>query len=313
MEIFQTGTSLLERKQFGDDFLYNFHGFWFTLLFLQGTQELLKQFKPLPNDVILASFPKTGTTWLKSLLYAIVNRSSIDELTRNHPHLLVPQLELQIYGPQAISPPLFPSLDPSSANRIFQTHLPYQILEETVNSSDCRVIYVVRNPKDTLVSVWHFVNSLELAKTAQWPLEEVVDQFCEGFLPFVPYYDHVLEYHKKSMERPKKFFFITYEELKSDPKTHVKKLAEFLGCPFDNEELVEEVVRSCSIETLRNHDVSKSSDVFSFYEFRYNSYFRKGQVGDHKSYLTNDMIDRIDTITREKFQGSIFKHEADSS
>ncbi|KAG5527752.1 hypothetical protein RHGRI_028633 [Rhododendron griersonianum] len=291
------------------NYLIKFHGFWFTPFFLQATEELLKHFKPLPNDVILASFPKTGTTWLKSLLYYIVNRSSIDQLTRSNPHKLVPQLELQVYGPHATSPPPFPSPDTSSSNRIFGTHLPYQIIGETVYTSDCRVVYVARNPKDTLVSMWHFVNTLEMFKTFPWPLEDFVDNFCKGHIAFGPYYDDVLGYHKESMERPKKFFFITYEELKRDPKTHVTKLAEFLGYPFDNEEQVEEVVRSSSIETLRNHEVNKSTDSFSFFEFPHNSYFRKGQVGDHKNYLTKDMINRIDTITREKFQGSILNHE----
>ncbi|KAF7129404.1 hypothetical protein RHSIM_Rhsim10G0059700 [Rhododendron simsii] len=313
MEI-QPDTSQPEVKQIGDhdsvDSLNQFHGFWLTPINLQATQELLEHFKPISNDVILASFPKTGTTWLKSLLYAIVNRSSIDQLTRNHPHVLVPQLELQVYGPRAISPPPFPSPDTSPSNRIFSTHLPYQIIGETIDSSDCHVVYVTRNPKDTLVSVWHFINSMEKFKTAPWPLEEAVDSFCKGCVPFGPYYDHVLGYQKQSVDRPKKFFFITYEELKSDPKTHIKKLADFLECPFDNEEQVEDVARSCSIETLRNHEVNKSGDIF--YYFPYNSYFRKGQVGDHKNYLTKDMIDRIDTITNDKFQGSIFKHEADS-
>ncbi|KAH7846557.1 hypothetical protein Vadar_015392 [Vaccinium darrowii] len=101
------------------------------------------------------------------------------------------------------------------------------------------------------------------------------------------------------------------KELKSDPKTHVKKLAEFLGCPFDNKEQVEEVVRSFSIETLRNHDVNKSSNIV--YKFPYGSYFRKGLVGDHTNYVTKDMIDRIDTSPREKFQGSIFKYDTDTS
>ncbi|KAG5527753.1 hypothetical protein RHGRI_028634 [Rhododendron griersonianum] len=314
MEIQNQGfdSSIAQAKWRGDVIFYQFHGFWFTPLFLQGTQELLNQFKPLSGDVILASFPKTGTTWLKSLLYSIINRSSIDQLARNHPHQLVPQLELQVYGPQwSFAPPNFPSPCTSPSNRIFGTHLPYQIFGKIANSSDCRVVYVARNPKDTLVSFWHMVNTTEMAKRAPWPLEDAVDKFCDGFLPFGPYYEHVLGYQKESIERPKKFFFITYEELQSDTKTHVKKLAEFLGCPFDNEEQVEEVVRSCSIETLRNHEVNKSSDVSKFFPLPLNSFFRKGHVGDHKNYLTKDMIERIDGITSEKFRGLIFKHEAD--
>lgn len=110
----------------------------------------------------------------------------------------------------------------------------------------------------------------------------------------------MLEYKKQSTERPKKIIFVTCEELGSNPKTHVKKLAEFLGYPFDNEGQVEELFTSCSVETLRNHDVNKSNNFI--HKFPYDSYSRKGQVGDHKNYLT-----------KEEFHGSIFKNEADSS
>ncbi|XP_058185578.1 cytosolic sulfotransferase 9-like [Rhododendron vialii] len=213
-------------KYWRENVLYQFQGFWFNPKHLQATKQELDHFKPLPNDVILASFPKTGTTWLKALLYSVINRpSSINQLVTNHSHELVPSLEMQVYGrPVANSPPgHFPS-NTSSSTRILSTHIPYQILGETLNSSDCR---------------------------------------------------------KESLERPEKFFFITYEELKSNPITHVKRLAEFLGCPFvgeDMEKQVEVVVRSCSIETLKNHEVNKSSDVPSWSMVPYDAFFRKGQL-----------------------------------
>ncbi|KAF7129939.1 hypothetical protein RHSIM_Rhsim10G0059200 [Rhododendron simsii] len=294
-------------KSWGGIVLNQFQGFWFLPRYLLGTKQVLDHYKPLPNDVILASFPKTGTTWLKALLYSVINRASINQLVTNHPHELVPSLEMQVYGgPVANSPPHFPSNTSSSAS-IFSTHIPYQILGETLNSSDCRVIYVARNPKDTLISLWHFENSIYLGqKREPQPLEDIVTSFCEGSVTFGPYFDHVLGYQKESLERPEKFFFITYEELKSDPNVHVKRLAEFLGCPFvgeDMEEQVEEVVRSCSIETLKKHEVNNSSVVPSWTIVPYKSLFRKGQVGDHMNYLTNDMIEQIDAITREKFRG----------
>lgn len=79
------------------------------------------------------------------------------------------------------------------------------------------------------------------------------DKFCHGLIPCGPYYDHVMGYKKLSMERPENVFFITYEELRTDPITHAKKLAEFLGCPFEGEneeEQVQEVVKNCSFEVL---------------------------------------------------------------
>lgn len=115
---------------------------------------------------------------------------------------------------------------------------------------------------------------------------------------------------ERELERPKKFFFITYEELKSKINTHVKRLAEFLGCHIeceDAEEQMERVVRSCSIETLKNHEVNKSSDVPSWSMVPYDAFFRKGQVGDPANSLNNDMIEHINKITREKFHRSIFE------
>ncbi|KAG5527749.1 hypothetical protein RHGRI_028629 [Rhododendron griersonianum] len=160
----------------------------------------------------------------------------------NHPHDLVPSLELQVYGGGLVladnSPPHLPSNTPVSTS-ILSTHIPYQILGETLNSSDCRVVYVARNPKDTLVSLWHFENSEYLRETEPIPLEDIVSKFCEGTVMFGPYFEHVLGYHKESLGRPEKFFFITYEELKSDPNVHVKRLAEFLGCPFVGEDMEE--------------------------------------------------------------------------
>lgn len=292
----------------GESVVNQFQGFWFHPIHLQATKQVLDNFKPLPTDVILASFPKTGTTWLKALLYSVINRPSINQLVTNHPHELVPSLEMQVYGrPVANSPPdHFPSNTSSSAS-IFSTHIPYQILGETLNSSDCRIIYVARNPKDTLISLWHFENSMYLGqKREPQPLEDIVSKFCGGSVIYGPYFDHVLGYQKESLERPEKFFFITYEELKSDPNIHVKRLAEFLGCPFvgeDTEEQVEEVVKSCSIETLKKHEVNNSSDVPSWTIVSYKSFFRKGQVGDHMNYMTEDMIERIDAIMSEKFHG----------
>nr|GME05086.1 cytosolic sulfotransferase 5-like [Ipomoea batatas]GME20871.1 cytosolic sulfotransferase 5-like [Ipomoea batatas] len=153
-----------------------------------GTQQAIVEFNPRPTDIILASFPKTGTTWLKSLLYSIINPSSLDSLVNNSPHDLVPCLELDVYG-ESSKPNILSSSDDT---RIFQTHIPYQLLGKIIESSGCRVVYVTRNPKDTLNSLWHFVNKSKVDEDAPWELEEAVEKFCPGVVPCGPYYEHVL-------------------------------------------------------------------------------------------------------------------------
>jgi len=52
-----------------------------------------------------------------------------------------------------------------------------------------------------------------------------------------PYWDHVLGYWKASLERNKhKVLFLRYEEVIEDPLAELKRLAEFIGCPFTSDE-----------------------------------------------------------------------------
>ncbi|KAI3457290.1 hypothetical protein Pfo_013953 [Paulownia fortunei] len=304
-------SSLSKEKWWGDDCLYQVGGFWLLPEFIQPIDRVIKHFKPLPSDIILASFPKTGTTWLKSLVFSIVHRSSKHRLATEHSHELVPILEVQVYANSNEPPMITPSSSINHSRRIFSTHIPYQLLAGTLDLSESRVVYVTRNPKDTLISTWHFVNKWKKARELPWPLEVAADKFCHGLIPCGPYYDHVMGYKKSSLEMPKILFFLTYEELKNDPKTHLKKLAEFLGCPFegkDIEEQVQEVVKSCSFDVLSNHEVNKSEESPTWFQLPYNSFFRKGAVGDHKNYLTDETIERIDSLTREKFHSSGFMY-----
>ncbi|KAK4426273.1 Cytosolic sulfotransferase 5 [Sesamum alatum] len=308
-------------KWCGHIILYKFQGFWFTETYLETTKKVLETFKPLPGDVILASFPKTGTTWLKAILHSIIHHSRQHEnhpLTLNHPQDLVPSLETNLYvenGPEldgGNENPEFLAVEDLQEARILATHIPYQILGDILNSTDCKVVYVTRNPKDTVVSLWHFLQKSSDVEKDQWAVEAAVDQFCRGVVPFGPYYDHVLAYRQESLNRPEKVYFLTYEELKQKSKDHVRKLGEFLGFPFDEsekgEEKIDEIVKMCSFESLSSQQVNKSDDNPSVFPLPYSSFFRKGEVGDYKNYLEDEMIAKIDAVTEEKFHACGFMY-----
>ncbi|XP_019167731.1 PREDICTED: cytosolic sulfotransferase 17-like [Ipomoea nil] len=295
-----------EEKWWGDNHLQQINGFWFMPLIIPRIHRVLAEFKPRPTDVILGSFPKTGTTWLKSLLYSIINRSSLDSLVNNNPHDLVPFLEIQVYGDHESSDSSTHLSSSEDTTRIFSTHIPYQLLGKTLESSGCRVVYVARNPKDTLNSLWHFANKWKMAEESPWELEEAVEKFVSGTVPNGPYYEHVMGYKMASLKNPGNLFFITYEELKKDTKTHVKRLAEFLGCPFEEDKEVEEIVKCSSFEVLKNHEVNKSEEYTTWVPTPYNSFFRQAKVGDYTNHFSDDAIKRIDALTEEKFHKSGF-------
>ena len=106
---------------------------------------------------------------------------------------------------------------------------------------------------------------------------------------------------------------LRYEDLQTEPIVHVKTLAEFMGQPFsledDQEGVVHKMIKLCSFENLSNLEVNKIGTLAaSPTRVRANDvYFRRGKAGDWKNHLTTEMVECLDRITKEKFEGTRVK------
>ncbi|CAN4124531.1 unnamed protein product [Withania somnifera] len=243
---------------------------------------------------------KTGSTWLKAICLRIMqgNKEDEDLLVKDNPHFYVPMIEAMNYFAKSLAHDLYTMPTP----KLFHTHLPYRVLPNTIKNSDnCKIIYITRNPKDTLISMWHFFGYDRTQRSEKlhyhsllenfFPLEEVVESFCNRVHLYGPFFEHVLEYREESKKRPHKILYLKYEDLKMDPKKEVKRIALFLGKPFDNEEDLEIVFKKCSLERLKNLEVNKSGSLFFV-------------VGDWKNHMTPEIQEQLDKITGLKLQGS---------
>ncbi|XP_010499319.1 PREDICTED: cytosolic sulfotransferase 7-like [Camelina sativa] len=288
--------------------LCKYQGCWYDSKTMQGILNFQRGFEPQDTDIVIASFPKSGTTWLKALTVALLERSkhsSSDDhpLLLDNPHGLVPFLELIF----ETSKPDMTNI--SSSPRLFSTHVAFQTLREALKNSPCKIVYVWRNVKDVLVSFWYFKCAILKIKEEGSMLESLFESFCGGVINHGPFWEHVLSYWKGSLEDPKNVLFLKYEELKTDPNVQLKKLAEFLGCPFTVEEeesgSVEEILDLCLLRNLKNLEINKTGKTARGSDHK--TFFRKGEVGDSKNYLTPEMEKRIDMIVEEKFRGSDIK------
>ncbi|CAN4127814.1 unnamed protein product [Withania somnifera] len=294
-----------------------YNGFWFHSGIIEAILTLSESFKAQPSDIFICSSPKTGTTWLKALTFSIVTRDRFldDDLTNpllnNVPHNCVPTLEVDLNSNPSFLDTELP---------VLATHIPYACLPPSIIESNCKIIYICREPKDTFVSWWHYCKKqdetfgLENGTT----LEQEFKWFHDGKSMYGPYWDHVLEFLKDSVERPDRVLFLTYEDLKSDILCYVKKLAEFMGKPFTEEEVnqgaLEKIVARCNIKSLSNLEVNKSG-FFDLKQWKISnsSFFRKGEVGDWKNLLTEEMAKSIDKITQEKFHPVGLKFPSDKN
>ncbi|KAF2320840.1 hypothetical protein GH714_031198 [Hevea brasiliensis] len=288
--------------------LHEYQGFWFGQNILEGIMSAQEHLKAQPTDIFICSHPKSGTTWLKALSFAILTRkrfsdSSTNPLLSELPHDVMPFIDILAFTDITSRDPELPLLS---------THMPYTSLPKSIVECKCKIIYICRDPKDLFISLWHFAGKVRGTSAETFPLEEACQKFCEGLHNYGPYWDHVLGYWKASLQFPERMLFIKYEDLQNDTFSYVKRMADFMGCPFSMEEerqgLVQKVVDLCSFEILSNLEVNKSkkpsSAIGQYVKIEKKAFFRKGKVGDWENYLTADMAATIDQITEQKFSGS---------
>ncbi|KAI7751273.1 hypothetical protein M8C21_010622 [Ambrosia artemisiifolia] len=285
---------------------YMYQGFWHQPMgrfSVQTTMALQDTFKAHPTDIYLVTLPKSGTTWLKALMFALVNRNqyknnnlSTHPLLVSNPHICIPYIEFEVYKTT-------PTYVDTHVPRLFATHIAYTSLPQSIIDSRCRLIYLCRNPKDVLVSWFHFVNKARDKSCDLTTLEETFELFSKGIMFSGPYWDHVKGYHKVSLNNPENVLFLTYEDLTRDTVNNVKRLAKFMDCPFTEEEeakgVVQEIVQLCSFENLSK--VNKHGNLSK--RVPNESFFREGKVGGWVNHLTDEMSRILDEITEEKFYG----------
>ncbi|KAK9664489.1 hypothetical protein RND81_14G046000 [Saponaria officinalis] len=310
--------------------LLMYQGTWYHDGHIKNVLTFQRHFQARDTDLIIGSLPRSGTTWLKSLLFAVVNRGQHSDgqspLLVNHPHELVYSLETDVYGDAFVYPrPHHLSELPSP--RLLSTHLSYTSLPESIKTSNCRILYISRNPLDMLVSLYYFsMNAIKKYLTVNiWrrimgvfyrppSMDDFFQALYEEKYPFGPFFEHVIGYWKMSLDQPDKVLFLKYEDMKDDPAHYVKKIADFAGVPFSAQEeadgVITQIIEMCSIKNMKELEVNKSGVINKLFEKK--TYFRKGEVGDWKGHFSASMVEKMTKLMEEKLEGTGLTFKLDS-
>ncbi|CAL5088560.1 unnamed protein product [Urochloa decumbens] len=307
----------LPRRQDPIAELLLYQGCWLPKYWVPGVIEFQRRFNPRPDDVVLASYPKCGTTWLMALAFAAAARHAYPPAAAGehplrwlHPHDVVPFIdEVFARGEEA-------KLDALPSPRLMSTHLPFTLLPPRVTAGGgCKVVYVCRDPKDMVVSLWHFLrrSCKPPSKPEDLSFDELFDAVCDGTSALGPAWDHVLSYWRAAVARPDRVLFLRYEDLQRDTGESVRRLAEFMGRPFSAAEeaagAVAAVVELCSFGNMKVLEVNKNkvdSVASGNLAIPRDAFFRKGVAGDWANHMTLEMAARMDGIFREKLLGTGF-------
>ena len=251
--------------------------------------EELNSFELCSDDVWVVSYPKSGTTWVQQIVKLLRSGGKDDGRKITDAIPFVDMVNKDHYQVNLSDLP-FP--------RAFKSHFTYDLMPcGPPNTKPCKYIYVARNPKDVVVSLFHFliVNKF-LPPDQNW--SDFLSTFLKGDIGYGSWFDHVLGWwtHK---DEPN-VLFLKYEDLKKDLTTSIETIANFIGCTV-NKEGLEAIVKQSEFESMKNNPLVNYSWESAH---QANPFMRKGVVGDWKNKFTDDQSAMFDAIYVERMKES---------
>lgn len=181
-----------------------------------------------PNDLFVASYPRSGTTWLRFLLY---------ELLTGTPAEFVPVNEgIPYVGKHRAAPELLPS-----GGRVIQTH-------ETFLRGVRSALYVVRDPRSVVLSEYRWQLRTGLFEGA---FESFFDAFMSGRAnPYGRWDRHVDTWTDSRFAAEGRLHIVRFVDLRTDAVSELRRILDFLGVQRSRS-LIETVVANNALAEMR--------------------------------------------------------------
>lgn len=213
-------------------------------------------------DCVISSYPKSGRTWLRSILGKYfelaygVNFSLYFEENKNLPKILFIH------------------------DNFLARNLNYK-----------KAIFLIRDPRDVIVSYYHHLTKREdfyyksiskFIRDRRYGIKKTID-FMENF--------------KEIKELKDEFLFIKYEDLRENTFSEMKKLLVFLEVKVEKS-LLEKAIEEMEFSKMQKKEASGSFNdekLLTKNPNEKNSFkVRKGKVGGYKEELNKDDIEFLD-------------------
>lgn len=246
----------------------------FRMLPIAPPVDELRNFVAADGDVFVASWPKSGTTWMQ----AIVAHLLAPDRSWSHVSQVTPFFDVAASFERGTH-----GLQPTAAiaerfaargRRAWNTHLLWSLAPK---HEGARYIYVVRDGRDAIVSFWyHLRNQRGDAGTFEGSLESFVQQIANRELPYGKWAAHVADWARAADDE--RVLFVRYDDMKADLAGVARRVARHLGVRYSDA-----VLRCCTFEAMRADEARYEPQSVQWAPgFRF---LRKGGSGDGRRTL----------------------------
>jgi hypothetical protein len=239
-----------------------------------------------PADVFVASYPRSGNTWLRFMLYEIlVGQSS----SFNNIHQLIPDV-----GKQGNALPVL-----ANNGRLIKTHEAYLPRYH-------KAIYLVRDARDVVLSEFAYQKALDLAEDN---FDTYLPRFLGGELnPFGSWTAHVDSWLDAKDKGWAEVLVVRFDEMRSQPEDSLADMMAFLNLPVEREAIRRAVANN---SVLKMQDKEKVNPQKASARGRF---IRSGAVGGWHERFTQTQAELVEkcagrVLARVGFAGAESVHQ----
>ncbi|KAI4895917.1 hypothetical protein NFI96_019227 [Prochilodus magdalenae] len=242
------------------------------------------------SDIFVVTYPKSGTIWLQQILCLIEARGDVEATKGQLTSERVPWIEFIGSEERFLS---------ETPPRLRVTHLQPKFVPVSLRQKKGKVIYVARNPKDVLVSYYHFHKYTSVLETPK-DFDDFYEKFMEGRVYGNCWFEHIKTWYSAKDEM--NFLYIRYEDMIKDLRSELEKICVFLEKDLSETELENVVKHSVFKNMLHNQQANYSHVPNSLLDHQNGSFLRKGTVGDWKNHFTVAQSERFDRVFQEQMK-----------
>jgi hypothetical protein len=238
-------------------------------------------FVPRPDDILIVTYPRSGTTWMQMILYQLTTDGDMD-----FPHIYeyCPWFES--------SSRCAGGFEGRPSPRLFKSHLPYR----QIPKGPCKYVYVARNGKDVAVSYYHLYRT---HSGYQGTFAEFFDLFLRGKVEFGSWFQHVKGWWRHRNDP--NVLFLRYEDLLGDLEGCLRRVGAFCGLDISPERFPT-ILERCGFAFMKQHESQFDPLTGSMWEHgsQLNAFLRRGRAGEGKECLSHGQAARFDKVFRRE-------------
>jgi hypothetical protein len=253
-----------------------------------------------PQDAFLASYPRSGSTWLRFMLFEVLAgedagfRKIEDRLPEIHQH-------------RGIAPIL------PGGGRLIKTHEQYR-------NDYKKAVFLVRDVRDVCLSTYAGFSALGLAPiVSKGDFESFLLSFLKGkALQMGSWQEHSRSWLESPLAKNGNLLVVRYEDLRRNPEEKVGQLLQFLGITPEAG-VIRRAIENNTLQQMRaKEDRAKRAGEQSILlghrksEREESRFVRKGAVGGWRGKLTDAQVQIIeqyagDTIAAVGYESGLVR------